>query len=82
MKELEAPCKTCVHKTVCTYLAQTTRLIVNMNTDINSGNYPGNIVLHISCTDYTLCANLLSGSTAFLAKELIVIPVTAEVHIL
>lgn len=52
MKELEAPCKTCTHKTVCVYLAQTTRLIVNMNTDINSGNYPGNVVLHVSCTDY------------------------------
>ncbi len=52
MKELEAPCKTCMHKTVCAYVAQTTRLIVNMNTDINSGNYPSNVVLNLSCTEY------------------------------
>lgn len=52
MKELEAPCKTCIHKTVCSCLAQTVNLISNMNTDINSGNYPCNVVLHISCTDY------------------------------
>ena len=52
MKELEVPCKTCEHRTVCAYLAQTARLIANINTDIHSGNYPGNVVLHISCADY------------------------------
>ena len=52
MKELENPCKTCVHKTVCSYLAQTARIIANINTDIQSGNYPGNVILHISCVDY------------------------------
>lgn len=52
MKELEAPCKTCMHKTVCKNVAETTRLIANINTDIQSGNYPGNVGLHISCTAY------------------------------
>lgn len=32
--------------------------------------------------DNTLCVNLSTGSTVFLIRETVVIPVTAEVHIL
>jgi hypothetical protein len=52
MKILEFPCKTCLHKKVCGFLAQTTNLVCNINTDIDSGNYPGNVELHLSCVDY------------------------------
>lgn len=52
MKELELICKTCIHRTVCGCLAHTVRVIDNINVDVKSGNYPGNVVLHISCTDY------------------------------
>ena len=53
MKELEIPCKTCIHRTVCAHLPYTVNIIENMNTDIKSGNYQANIVLHVSCTEYT-----------------------------
>lgn len=53
MKELEILCKTCMHRTVCSHLPHTVNIIENMNTDIKSDNYPDNIVLHISCTNYT-----------------------------
>lgn len=52
MKELELICKTCTHKTVCGCLANTVRIIDNVNSDIKSGNYPANVALHISCTEY------------------------------
>lgn len=52
MNELEIPCKTCMHRTVCAHLPYTVNIIENINTDIKSGNYQGNIVLNISCTDY------------------------------
>ena len=52
MKELEIPCKTCMHNNVCSHLPYTVNIIENINTDINSGNYQANIVLHLSCTEY------------------------------
>ncbi len=52
MKELEIMCKTCIHRTVCAHLPYTVNIIENINTDIKSGNYQGNIVLKISCAHY------------------------------
>lgn len=49
---MELICKTCIHKTVCAYLAQTAMVINNINTDVKSDNYPGNVVINISCIDY------------------------------
>lgn len=52
MKELEIICKTCIHTKVCAYLPNTVNTIENINTDIKSGNYQGNIVIKILCSNY------------------------------
>lgn len=58
MQNVKFKCSSCIHAPVCIYIEQMRTMVTNINTDIDSGNYPSNIELDIDCIHYKINENI------------------------